>query len=169
AAEAEAACKRLLGKLPDTGALLLRIGDAQLAQQKFADAAKSFAAAAEHRPNSCEALYKQGLALVAAHRKRDAIKAFHALEALHSDDPAHAVYREKARETLAKLLPRPGAELPLPAIHPSGCPLSLDSPLFGNDLAAKLSASVGTLREDSPQMPFLVSELPQRRRDGVKI
>ena len=168
-AEAEAAYKQLLGKLPDVAAVLLRLGDAQMAQQKFSDAVKSFAEAVEHQPNSCEALYKQGISLVAARRKGDAIKAFRAVEALHSDDAANATYRQKARETLLKLLPGPAAEVHLPAIHPSGCPLSTDSPLFAKDLATRLSASVGVLPKEGSLPPLMMSELPQRRRGATKV
>lgn len=166
-AEAETAFHGLLDKLPDTSAVLLRLGDAQLAQAKFLDAEKSFAAAAQRLPNSCEALYKHGISLAAAQRKDKAIAILRALEKLNTDDPAHPAYRAKAQEALSKLAAEPGAEFHLPAIHPSGCPLALDLPIFGRDLSAKLSASVGMVAK-SPQ-PLLVSELPQRHRPAVRL
>jgi tetratricopeptide (TPR) repeat protein len=176
AAEAEAACKEIVGKVSDPFPVLLRMGDAQIALKRFGDAVETFAAAIELRPNSGEALYKRGVSLVAGQRKEEAITAFWLLEAISADDPTFLQYRRKAADALAMLVPlQVAAELPLPSIHPSGFPLAgiltrKGQITQGKNRDAKLASSTSSgASKAGPPPPNAAFERPRSRRQaGVR-
>jgi CelD/BcsL family acetyltransferase involved in cellulose biosynthesis len=169
-AEAEAAYSTLLAKAADPIPVLVRLGNTQMAQKKFAEAAATFSGIVDQRPNNIRSHFKKGTALAASGRTADAIKAFKALEQLHSDDPLLPNYRQKAREALAKLLKPLSPDLNLPAIHPKGFPLKPVARASG-PIARQMKQSsdtiLGSLKDwEALQAP--PTELPFPRSVGLK-
>lgn len=121
--EAENALASIAAKSSNAVPVLVRLGDAQLALEKFTDAAKTFAIVVSEKPDNVQAHFKLGTALAASDRKAEAVKAFRVLQRLRSDDPQLRAYRQKADLALARLTARRRPDLKLPAIHPSGFPL----------------------------------------------
>lgn len=122
-AQAEAAYKEIATKVTDPVPVLVGLGDTQLALRHFDDAAATFQRVVELHPHHSQAHFKRGVALLAAHRPAEAAKAFGVLEQFHSDDPAHASYRDKARRALARINPVNAAREP--ALDPARPPLEM--------------------------------------------
>jgi CelD/BcsL family acetyltransferase involved in cellulose biosynthesis/predicted negative regulator of RcsB-dependent stress response len=167
--EAEAAYRAILAKVADPVPVLVRLGDTQLALKKFGEAAATFSTIIDQRPNSLRSHFKKGTALAASGRTAEAIKAFKALEQLHSDDPQLTTYRQKAKDALAKLLRPLSLDLNLPVIHPKGFPLKPVARASGP--IAREMKPCGTLVDalkdwESLQAPS--TELPFPRSVGLK-
>ncbi|SCX11904.1 MULTISPECIES: GNAT family N-acetyltransferase [Agrobacterium] len=82
---------------------LLRLGETRLAQRDYSGAVKAFQDVIRHAPFHHEALYKCGISLIAAGRRKEAIAVFEKLQNYHSDDTTNMQYAEKAKAALARI------------------------------------------------------------------
>ncbi|WHA43204.1 GNAT family N-acetyltransferase [Agrobacterium larrymoorei] len=101
--EAEEAYASLSRTLQNPLTVLLRLGEARLAKQDYQGAVAAFEDVTRRAPFHHEALYKCGIALVAANRKTEAAAVFEKLQNFHSDDRQNMEYAEKARNTLTRI------------------------------------------------------------------
>lgn len=118
----------LVTRAPDPVPALLRLGETQLALKRYHEAVWTFRSVLGRKPLHREALYKCGVALVAAGNRLEAMEVFTTLQSWHSDDPIHMAYAEKARLAfgrLASTLVREGAGQVRPVIAPYGDPMKI--------------------------------------------
>jgi len=101
--EAEASYLAISRAVEDPVPALLRLGETRLAQKDFPGAIRAFQDVTSRAPFHHEALYKCGIALVAAGRRNEAAAIFEKLQNFHSDDAANMHYAEKAKSALSRL------------------------------------------------------------------
>jgi tetratricopeptide (TPR) repeat protein len=167
-AEAEKSFKAIVEKVSDPLSVLARLGDTQMALKKFDDAVTTFSTIIERQPNSVRALFNKATALAASGRNAEAIKTFRALEHLHSDDPALAAYRDRAKKALHQLVRPLSPDPNLPAIHPSGFPLKSMArpPALQRD--RRLTGPIIDALKDWEAIRAPSAELPFPRSLGLK-
>lgn len=101
--EAEISYLSISRSVADPLPALLRLGETRLAQKNYPGAVKAFQDVTTRAPFHREALYKCGIALVAAGRRNEAAGIFEKLQSYHSDDTVNMEYAEKAKAALARI------------------------------------------------------------------
>lgn len=101
--EAELSYLSISQTVADPLPALLRLGETRLAQKDYSGAIRAFQDVTTRAPFHHEALYKCGIALVAAGRRNEAAAIFETLQNYHSDESANLQYAEKAKSALARI------------------------------------------------------------------